>query len=488
MKLRKTTDGRVAAHITFDNPPPHVAEDLLKANRIRNPLWIQARNFSGTGWVNPAIPEWLDFAWCGDGNELHAYRGLNVEECDEDTQQWVARSILRDNRTNAPCEFPKFQLTPSKEQQYLIDAAFAALKKDRQFGNLLLLASTAVGKTLLQAMLAAKLGQRTIVLSPTELITEAWFTDLCKLFNWKLKDIGVIKQSKWQTDRPFCIASIATLHRRKHLWDELHENFGTLVVDEVQGLPAPSVYDFVTQFPARYLIGATATVERNGRIIPQVRHVFGLPVAQIDSTHASTTFSMPITKVDTVETNFQYEHQDGNLQWHDLAAHLAADEERNKQIVAKVAADWADGKVCIVVTKTHEHVEMLCEMLAEAGVKDINRLTGKTNLNKVYTRGLLKLVNQRNSRLLVSTLQAVSKGANIKALDSLHIVMPPASPHLLEQLLGRLRRKHDGLKTEAIVTWYLDVKVPYMCHLFYKKAVPIFSKMEIPGYKGMVIV
>lgn len=484
MKI-STFSGVKGACLTLFDLPERIRERLLKVNHIKNPKHEMAQRFSAYDMVAEDIDKYLDFAW-EFKNEVQCYRGCL--EALPSTMRHIQKLIRwTDERVSVPAKFPKFRLQWSDEQKYCMDALEDVLEHNRRpFGNLLFIASTAVGKTILQASAAKRLGQRTLVLCPTDLIMRAWYEDLQKAFGLSRKDIGLIKQKKFEIGEAFTLASIQTLGRRRKKWKKLNRKFGTIVVDEVQGCEAETMFSFLSQSPAKYLVGATATMETRSGPNHHLKALFGSPIVEVHTYHRETQTSLPISEVRLVNTDFKYAHQIDNLDWHDLAMHMTADEDRNNLIVKNIHKEWSSGRSVLVVTKTREHASLLTEMLIEAGIGNVNEINGTTNANRFYTDKLLKWVKERKVTCIVATLQAIKTGANIPTLDSLHIAMPPANKRDWEQLLGRIRRKAEGKKS-AIVSYYYDCKVVYMMNLFKRVVIPVFRKMQVPGYKNIYV-
>lgn len=477
MKLKLI--GIKSALISIRGLSCEAANEIVARNTFRNPAWLAAKSRSVNGWVAPHIPEYLKFAW-NTSLGLFMYRGSLSRRFTTDTEAQLRNVAWQDKRTTFPVKFPPLRCSLNAEQNFLLEGLPASVP----FGTYLLLASTAVGKTILQAALAAKFGQRTLVVVPTDLIFRGWLADLEKLFGFTRKEIGVLKAGKWKIGETFTLATMQTLGRRTRQWDELNEAFGTIVVDEVQGVTAPTLFSFVGQSPAKYLIGATATSQsREGTENRYLRALFGKPLVTLDTYAQDTSTSLRVSEVRVVNTEFTYDYQQDNLDWADLAMAISSDEARNELIVQNVKADWLEGRVILVTTKRSEHVRVLLDMLHEAGVDNANEISGVTNVNKQYTTSLLKAVAKRSVTCLVATDSAIKTGANIPPLDSLHIAMPPANARDWEQLIGRIRRKEEK-KSDAILTVYNDLRVGYLRNLFHRMAETVFRKLKLPGYEA----
>lgn len=461
--------------------PPSVVEAVDKFCKRPNPVWLSAKKHSLNGYISPDIEPVVEFGWTYF-NEVFLYRGAT-----DFLHPAIAEEILSLKRVGkfieVPAKFPPAKLDLNTEQQTVINAVKKAYHNDeRPFGNYLALASTSVGKTILQASMAALFRQRTLVLCPTMMIMKTWEEDLQKLFRIGRDKLGRIQQSKWQIGEAFTLASPQTIHRRQDRWDELNELFGTVILDEVDGVCAPSLFKFMTQVKARYIIGATATATlRDGTPNDHLTAVFGHPVVSLNTYGKETQNSMSIDKAKVIETNFLYDAGIGTVNWTELLEAIACDEARNELIIRNVKKDWEAGRIVLVVTRLRSHADILEQMCVEAGITNVNQVNGSTNANRRHTDKLVRSILGRKSTCIVATQQAIQTGANLPPLDSLHITMPMASSKNLEQLLGRMRRKAEG-KTSSHVTYYKDAHSGYARHLFQKVVIPTFRRLKIPGF------
>lgn len=491
MKLKLNTVQMRNGYL-LTNIPSDLIDEAALTLRVLNPAWLQAKRFSSYGEPK-GIEQFQYFVW-SEGNNLRTTRGFPLHRMSQEFRDWFNSARVIDLRQGKKLdERPKMKsdFKLNAEQKVLLAGILKQRDlsldlKNRHAGNILVLGSTSVGKTLLQAEAALQLGYKTLVICPTDLIMEAWYNDLYKFYGLKIQNdprVGIIKGAKFQIGSVFTIASLRTITQRD--CTELFEEVGTLVADEVHKVSAPTFCQFVDQFPGKFILGATATQHKDGAVIHPLAYHFGKAVAAVDTAHKETSTSLPISKVHKVITDFTYFPKTATIEWHDLCNHLAADEDRNQLVAQRIFEEWKyDERTILVVVRTLQHMEILHDILRERGIADVNRISGQTNTNKVYTRSLIKSINARQSRCTIAILSAISTGANIRAFDSLHIVVPPVSTDLLEQLLGRLRRKHDG-KNSAEVTWYLDANVDYLRNrVFETQACSVFRKMKIKGYEN----
>jgi len=128
---------------------------------------------------------------------------------------------------------------------------------------------------------------------------------------------------------------------------------------------------------------------------------------------------------------------------------LIRNADRNKLIVAAIMENA--GHHQLVVSKRLEHLDILQDMLLEAGLPDpIVTITGK---NDNEHRQQAKALAEESPCVLLSTL--ADEAMDIPRLDRLHLVFPQRNPGLITQQVGRVERKHPD-KADALIYDYWD--------------------------------
>ncbi len=481
MQIKYTA--QAGAMLCIHRCPQPLREELLRMHTHPNPAYETALRFSP--WGAPArIPQFLEFAF-EDGGDLYVPRGTAAHRLSPDSKAQWDQLRWRNLRVSVPASFPETQTQPNKEQRLLLRSFEESLDdRSRPFGNFLFVAPTSAGKTFLQAMTAARSGQRTLVLCLTNLIRKAWLDDLYKLYGLGAKDIGLIQQGTWRIGECFTLASVSTIGRRKARWGELYQQFGAVVLDEADTCTSPTIFEFVRRCPAQFVIGATATDRMEDKANIYLDALFGAAVRRVVSKQTDTESSYALRGVDMIPTAFTFDYDPANLDWHELSEALSADEERNQLIARHAYRQWKAGRSLLVVTKRVAHAHLLKDVLLEAGIEDANLLTGETNSDRRYTELLVKGVVSRRIRCVVATAQAIKRGANLNSLDRLHLAMPLASQRDLEQLIGRIRRRGTG-KVDCRLTYYLDTQVRYLHRLYKNQAMSVFRKLKVPGFQNL---
>lgn len=480
MKLIRNLRG---GHL-FKDVPPETAALLRAVSSFPNPAYESAKKFSRFSSTN--VPRHIRFLSEEDGDIEVGRAAYFVDLLPPEVQHKLWHECWeRADRIKIPQKWPKPKLTPNAEQASALKALDETLEEgSRPHGNLLVYASTSVGKTIMLSLMARRLGQATMVMVHTDQILLGWYEDLYKLFGLRRDDIGLIKAGSTIIRRPITLVSAKTMDRRQDSWAEFNRCFGTVVLDEVQNVGSSYIYNFLAQSTAKYILGATGTESSDGKPNWRLRSIYGNPIIDINTYGVETSNSMPVSEAVLIETNFEYEGQADNIDQAELNLTLACDDARNRLIVQHAKSDWQEGKVVLIVTKSLEHVNLLVDMLKEAGVENVNAVTGETNKSRFYNLKLRKAVADGKVTMIVASLMAFQQGANVPKLDCLHLAIPPANPGGLEQIIGRIRRKAEG-KTEAIIRYYYDRKVGYLAGVFRRVALPVFRKMKIPGWTNV---
>jgi superfamily II DNA or RNA helicase len=477
--MPKTPTGAVRNKLRITGASNRLKQELFQILTFKNPAYEDARRFSPYG-TPKGIPEVV--CLCGENKlgELLLPRGTDFLKLSDESLAELDKIDWKDSRVTAPVVFPKPLLQLNREQNFLLGHFRIAFKaNDRPFGNILMVAPTSGGKTILQAMIARETKQRTLVLFPTNLARIAWEEDLVKLFGENFP-VGLIQQDTWVIEEQFTLASIATLRERKERWPEIFLKFGCVIVDETQFSKAPSYFDFLQACPAKYLVSASATPRARSANF-YVTASFGQPLKTVNAEQKETETSLPLSEVELIETLFTYEYEKLELDYNDLLDVMVTDEVRNHFFLKYIIKELRAGHCPLVVSKRKAHVYVIAQMLLEAGISDYCIITGDTPRPEVKRH--VKALLERKKRCLIATQAVIKVAANINPLDRLFLVTP-ANSQDVEQLVGRIRRKSPG-KTDAKMYYVFDKRVGYLHRFFTKEVLAALHKLRVKNFKGI---
>jgi superfamily II DNA or RNA helicase len=152
-----------------------------------------------------------------------------------------------DRRVDLPVKFPefKFSLRPSQQEVY-----------DKIDGNAIINASVSWGKTFTSLAIAAKLGQKTLIVTHNVALRDQWAKEIKKVFGIQP---GIIGSGKCETSPIIVVGNVQTLYKQR---GRIEKTFGTMIVDECHHIPANTFSKLVDASYAKYKIGLSGTVER----------------------------------------------------------------------------------------------------------------------------------------------------------------------------------------------------------------------------------
>jgi superfamily II DNA or RNA helicase len=131
---------------------------------------------------------------------------------------------------------------------------------------------------------------------------------------------------------------------------------------------------------------------------------------------------------------------------------LVTNEERNAQIVNVMMSE--QGHHCLAISKRLEHLDILEQMLEEAGyLFPIHKLTGNESRSD-----RLSVVNAAANEpcMVLSTL--ADEALDIPRLDRGFLTFPQKNAGLVTQQVGRFERKHPD-KPDSVIYDFCDLKV-----------------------------
>lgn len=459
--------------------PPEVNETQRRALKreftVINPAYQAALQHSPYGHPPAFIPKFQEF-FHEDDEGLWLPRGSGADVLKQVTGQPVT---FRDD-TVCPRVFQTrvrpvgFKFT--EEQQQVLRAVMSEIKvpPEESTGCVLFLASTSVGKTILLLEAGFLTATNLLILCNTKQVMLAWQAEVENYLRIPLKEQGLIHQKKFKLAK-VTIAMTKTLARREDRWPEVNAHVGCLILDEPQDVTAPTVYGYIQQSPARWRFGATATATKRDQELPRLKALFGEAVTEV-RVFSDTATVMKLGSVRIVDTAFNFPIVYGGLAWDEMLEYMAADEDRLSLVCDWIQRDWEKGRVVLATARSRDYIECLYDELHTVrGIPDVNTLTGSTNTNPAFVRVLIRAINNGCARVLLATDATIKVGANIRRLDSLHICTPHASQDGLEQLVGRIRRRHPD-KAPPSVTYYRDSKVLYLNALYRRCMVPVIGK------------
>jgi len=481
LKINTKLYGVIAASAEDGRPvlkeaPADLQEEIWEACSFPNPKYLMLEKYSRWGARN----ESSTITYAETTASGFAFpKGLSFFGLSEAHQKMLKAVSWEDSTKAHPCLFPACRTALTPQQTHALRSFASHVKrKTRPFGNYLFLMPTSSGKTVVQTLAAAHLGQRTLIVVGTNLIKKAWYDDLKQHFGVKQTKVGLIQQSSCSMGEVFTIAVTATLMRRRDWWKEIGDHFGTIIIDEADSIGG-KLEDFCREVKIKYLIGASATDGKSYTEMNMPLYLcFGAPIHRLRQSTIATKTMLPLSKVEVFKTPYVPALEvEQRLDWTKLILDISMDEARNALIVDTVTTDWEEGYSCLVVCALKAHVQLIASLLEEK-ISAVNPLTSESSSKG--TAALLSASLDKKTRCIVATQNAVMRGANINAMDRLYFCSPIKSHRILEQLIGRIRRTHQT-KSDCQARYFWDYKFGYLGGLYYRSAIPVFKRLKVPS-------
>lgn len=315
----------------------------------------------------------------------------------------------------------------------------------RQLG----VAATGLGKTIIFSTLAERRRVPTLILAHRdELISQA----ADKLLSvWPDAEIGVVKASRNEVDKPIVVASVQTLARRSRLEQLPQGHFGLVITDEAHHAKADSyqrIYDHLgcgTEDGPLH-VGVTATPDRgDGKglddIYDEITFVYDL-LWGIRAGYLSDLRGLRIYLKDVDFTK-------AKVRQGDYATGETGQMLEDADAPALIADAWlehASDRKTIVFTPTVATAEQTRDEFLDRGI-EAAMVSGTTPIEE--RRDMLKQFAAGELRV-IANCGVLTEGFDDPAVDCIIMARPTKSRALYTQCIGRGSRKHPG-KQDCLV-------------------------------------
>ncbi len=347
----------------------------------------------------------------------------------------------------------------------------------------ILAAGTAFGKTVVAAYMIAERKVNTLVLVNRRQLQLQWVARLAEFLGVPEKEIGKVGCGAKRWTGKIDVAVIQSLSR-KGVVDSRVKEYGQLIVDECHAVASETFEAAVDTAPAKYVLGLSATVDRQDGQRPLIMMQCG-PIRHrvAPKTLAKrepfdhivyvrpTSFRMPVGKVS----------EDGRVEYNELCDALVSDKIRNRQIVQDVLSVISEGRSPVVLSDRRDQVEELARLLDGRAQHVLVLMGGMGRRQLAEERNRLSAIPAAESRVILATGSFLGEGFDDARLDTLLLAQPISWHGRLTQFAGRLHRLYDG-KKEVRIYDYLDRNIAVCSRMYDRRA----KGYEAIGYKVVV--
>ncbi|WP_410174507.1 TOTE conflict system archaeo-eukaryotic primase domain-containing protein [Marinobacter nauticus] len=446
-------------YMKLSDIPGTLAARIKRMASFANPVFFktQALRFSTHG-----IPRYISCARIEQGY-ISVPRG-----CFDDLQVLLREqgiTVEIDDRRMPGQLLPEVSLkaTLRREQKKAVTAL-----ADHDTG--ILHAPTAFGKTVTAIGIVAKRQVNTLILTHSRQLLDQWKERLETFIEGA--SVGVIGGGKKKPTGQIDVATYQSLINKKdNTVSSKVREYGQVIIDECHHISAPRYEMLLNEVSARYVVGLTATPDRQDGHQKIMFMVAGPVRHKVRPEHGSKFVQRVIVRerhetppTDIFQNNGERPHIASVYRW------LAQSTARNQDIVQDVLRCVQNGANCLLLTERREHAETLATLLEAESI------------SSVVLRGGMRVKERRaaesqlhEAQVIVATGKYIGEGFDLPRLDTLFLALPIAWKGTLSQYAGRIHRDADG-KQEVTVYDYLDNSLPMLERMFRKRE---------KGYKAM---
>jgi superfamily II DNA or RNA helicase len=346
-----------------------------------------------------------------------------------------------DKRLTAPVEFPIFRGTLRDSQVAIYDAVDSSC---------IINAAPSWGKTFAGIAIAAKLSNKTLVVTHTTMLRDQWVEEVRKTLGI---EPGIIGAGRVDTNSVIVIANIQTLIKRLEVLDE----FGTLIIDECHHTPASTFTTIVDKSKAKYKIGLSGTLERKDGKHVIFTDYFGNVVFKPEAENSM------VPQVLLVDSGITFP---GGKFWANRVTELEVHRPEYKNLIVDLADAAANkGHKVLVVASRTEFLHTCAEMTKNPSIC----ITGLVRDMKERNR-LLDTIGTGESSICWGTLSIFSEGISQSALSCIILATPINNKPMLTQLIGRIIRLREGKRTPLIIDIELKGAASVKTQLAFRKS------------------
>lgn len=328
-----------------------------------------------------------------------------------------------DKRLEVPVDFPAFKGSLRDSQKYVYDNIT---------GTAIINAPPSWGKTFTAIAIAAKFGQKTLILTHTTMLRDQWAIEIEKSLGIKS---GIIGSSKFKIGDIITVGNVQTVSKRIA---DVADVFGTIIVDECHHTPATTFSTIVDKCKAKYKIGLSGTLERKDRKHVIFNDYFGFELFKPEEENRMTP-EVIIVKTDIILP--------GAAHWADKVTELENFTPKYRDLVVELTDSAVkNGHKVLVVGGRVEFLEKCAEQVkANAGV-----ITGKVkDLDERIA--ILNAIESGDIDALFGTCSIFAEGISQNDLSCLILATPINNDPMLTQLIGRIVRLKEGKQQPLVI-------------------------------------
>lgn len=409
--------------------PSSIYAALKRTATFANPKFFELERLRFSTWKTPR------FIFCGEvkANSLTLPRG-SLDACLEIAKLAGSNVVLKDQRKT----FQDLEMVFNGKLSTIQKNAVAAFD-EQDIG--VLVAPPGAGKTVMGCALIAKRRLPALILVHRMPLLEQWRQQLGAFLGIPTKEIGIFGAQKKKQLGKVDIDMLQTFAKMENP-EEFLNAYGHIIIDECHHIPAVSFESVLKKYPARYVLGLTATPYRKDGH----QAIIHMQCGPIRHEMAEISGTPLVKKVIVRETTFRMPLESGpQPPIHEVWERLVTDENRLAMVADDLKSSIEAKRFPLVISERKQHLELL----AEAFQSTLSELNAKAfllvgGLGKKARAKILDEINtaiEKSERFyILATGSFIGEGFDLPVLDTLLIAMPVSFKGKLIQYAGRLNR------------------------------------------------
>jgi hypothetical protein len=334
------------------------------------------------------------------------------------------------------------KLDPNRGQTEAVPAMVEYLNAH---GSGILVAPTSTGKTLLSYAIASHFKTSIGVFIYVGHMMDNWIEQANLAFGLTKDDIGIVQQNQCDLGKPITLLSIQSLLSRRYP-EELYNQIGFLVTDEIQHYGSTAWNLAISQFPAKWRLGVSADPSRSDGLekiiewnIGKIGHTIAKKITKLSIVHVGLDCTYNENSYrDYVQSNLYGEFVGDSLKYDKK---LAADANRNAFLTEELLKARKQGRKVIMFSRLRDHLDDLKARFDAAYKQAKEQDPSYPDTKTDYLVGGMKKA-QRDAAMQAdvkfATYSYCRDAMNDTSLDTMFFCTPPGNPL---QPAGRLRDK-----------------------------------------------
>lgn len=302
------------------------------------------------------------------------------------------------------------------------------------------------GKTVMGIWLMCILKKKTLIVVHKSFLVNQWKKRL-EQYVPEAK-VGIIQQNKIEVDDNDIVIGMLQSISMKDYDDEIFEDFGLTIIDEVHHLGAQVFSNLFKKVNTKYMCGLTATPNREDKLEKVIYWYIG-NILYFEAAKVNQNIKVIICNYSIKHRLFDIviNKRTQNAQISTMITNITSITERTKTIcnfILKIKNEENKRKI-LILSERIEHLEKMNNYVSELSNYSTSFYIGGMNEKK--------LEEAEKAEIIFSTYQMSSEGLDIPTLNTIVLT---TSRKNVEQSVGRILRKQSGYDVEPLIIDIVD--------------------------------